>query len=121
MEKIFSKGGERIEMRKAIERYQIWIDLGLDGYDLKKKIWKEIVFKEKEKKKGTWHKLIDLRFPNDEISVLENYMESIIINGSLTILEDEYEQKTIWRRKISTKKHPICITTSIEKTANEDM
>jgi hypothetical protein len=51
MGKIFKKGGERILMRQAIKRYQAWIDLALDGYDLKKKIWKEMIFKEKIEKK----------------------------------------------------------------------
>jgi hypothetical protein len=121
MNKIFSKGGERICLRQAIERYQTWIDLALDGYDLKKKIFKDMAFKEREQKKVVWHKMNDLKFPEDEVPELENHRESITINGSLTIFEDEFEQKTIWRRKIPTKKYPIYIATRIEKTANECM
>jgi hypothetical protein len=65
--------------------------------------------------------MIDLRFSEDEITELENHKESIRINGSLTILEDDYEQKTIWRRKLPTKRKPVYIVTKIEKIANKEM
>jgi hypothetical protein len=38
-----------------------------------------------------------------------------MINGSLTILEVDYEPKTIWRRKAPTQKYPIYVVTKIEK------
>jgi hypothetical protein len=69
----------------------------------------------KERKKEDLHQLKDSEYPKDDIQDLENHKESITINGSLTILEDEFEQKTIWRRKIPTKEHLIYITTRIEK------
>jgi hypothetical protein len=40
-----------MRMRQTIERHQAWIDRALDGYYLKKKIWKDMVFKERKEKK----------------------------------------------------------------------
>jgi hypothetical protein len=48
--------------------------------------------------KKSWHELKQLKFPPDEIPELENHKESLMINGSITIIEDEYEQTTIWKR-----------------------
>jgi hypothetical protein len=62
-----------------------------------------------------------LKFPDEVPLELENHTESIAINGSLTTLEDEYTQTTIWRRIISIKEKPIYITTVIEKLADERM
>jgi hypothetical protein len=62
-----------------------------------------------------------LQFPKDEQLELENYSESVTFNGSLTNLEDEVEQTTIWRKMIPTKEKSIYITTKIEKLANEEM
>jgi hypothetical protein len=45
MEKIFSKGEERIMMREIIEKYQAWIESALDGYDLMKDTWNNIKFR----------------------------------------------------------------------------
>jgi hypothetical protein len=36
METEFSRGDVRILMRQTIEKYQEWLDFGLDGYELKK-------------------------------------------------------------------------------------
>jgi hypothetical protein len=63
----------------------------------------------------------EIRFPKDELPDLEAYSESITLQGSLTILEDDYEQTTIWRRKISTQSKPIYIKTRIEKLADVNM
>jgi hypothetical protein len=57
----------------------------------------------------------------NEIPDMENHKESITINGSLTILDNEYEQNTIWMRTIPTKKQSIYVTTRVEKLANEDI
>jgi hypothetical protein len=47
----------------------------------------------------------ELRFPEKESLELDNQLESVTLNGSLTILEDENEQTTIWRRSIPTKEN----------------
>jgi hypothetical protein len=64
-----------------------------------------------KKEKKNWHKMKVLQFPPDEIFELENYKESFTINESITIIEDEYEQTTIWRRQVPTKKPPIYVVT----------
>jgi hypothetical protein len=106
MGKFFIRAEERIGMRKVIEKYQEWLELAIDGYDLKKETWKNMIFKKEDKKVEDLHKIKTLKFPLDEIPELENHKESITINGSITIIEDEYEQTTIWRRQVPTKKTP---------------
>jgi predicted Fe-S protein YdhL (DUF1289 family) len=68
-----------------------------------------------------WQKMLELRFEEKNPVELENYTESITVNGELTILEDEYIQKTIWRKRIPTQEKPVLVTTVIEKLANEEM
>jgi hypothetical protein len=110
----------KTRMRQTIERFQALLELGINEYELKKESWKNINFDSTQKEVGQWHRMKELKFPEDEIPELEAYNESVTINGSLTILEDEYEQTTIWRRIVPTKK-PIYVTTRIEKVANEGM
>jgi hypothetical protein len=68
-----------------------------------------------------WHKMKEIKFSKDEPPDLEAYSESVTLQGSLTILENDYEQTTIWRRKLPTQEKPIYITTRIEKLADENM
>jgi hypothetical protein len=51
--------------------------------------------------------MMELKLPEDKLLELETYSESVTLNESLTILEDEYEQTTIWRRILPTKENPI--------------
>jgi hypothetical protein len=38
-----------MEMRQGIDKYQAWVDLGLNGYELKKEAWKYMKFKQVQK------------------------------------------------------------------------
>jgi hypothetical protein len=82
----------------------------------------EVRFRYK-RKEGTveWHKLKEIKFEGKDPIEIENYAESITIEKDMTILEDEYIQKTIWKQKIPTQEKPVTITSVIEKLANEGM
>jgi hypothetical protein len=96
--------------------------LTLDGYDLKKDIWKELTFKKKiEEEKEVWPRMKTLIFPSIKTPSFDNHKESLTINENTVTKEDEYEQVTIWKRKIPTKKKPIYVINRVEKIANEDM
>jgi hypothetical protein len=84
--------------------------LTLDGYDLKKDIWKELTFKKKiEEEKKVWSRMKRLIFPPIKIRSFDNHKESLTINESTVTKENEYEQVTIWKRKLPTKKEAnIC-------------
>jgi hypothetical protein len=71
-----------------------------------------------EEEKKDWHETKILKFPLNEIPGLSNHKESLTMNGSIMITEDEYQQITIWKRKVPTKKKPIYIVTKVEKIAN---
>jgi hypothetical protein len=58
-----------------------------------------MIFKKEGRKMEDCHKMKTLQFPPNEIAELENHKKSLTINGSITIIEEEYEQTTIWRRR----------------------
>jgi hypothetical protein len=80
-----------------------------------------MIFKKEDKKWEDWHKMKTRKFPPDEMPELENYKESLTINGSTTIIEEEYEQTMIGRRQIPTKRNPIYVVTKGEKIAHDNM
>jgi hypothetical protein len=50
---IYIEGDEGIGMRIVIEKYQAWIELTLDGYNLKKETWRDMTFTKIEEGKKT--------------------------------------------------------------------
>jgi hypothetical protein len=80
-----------------------------------------MIFKKEDKKVDDWHKMKALKNPPDEIPVLENHKEILTINGSIALIEYEYEheQTTIRRRRVPSKKPSIYVVTKVEKISNE--
>jgi hypothetical protein len=63
MGKIFIKGEERIRMRQIIEKYQTWLELAADGYEIKKETWKILRFEKEDREVKDWHTMKTLEFP----------------------------------------------------------
>jgi hypothetical protein len=74
-----------------------------------------------EIEKEDWYELKNIRYEEREPKELDKYTESISVKGDEIVLEDEYVQRTIWKRKIPTQEKPITMTTVVEKFANEEM
>jgi hypothetical protein len=108
---------ERSKCQEAIEKFKKL----LEGQDNEIWIWKVgLNIEEEKQREWSWLRMKELKFQEEEPPELECHTESITIEGSLTIIEDEYEQITPRKRIIPTSEDPY-ITTKIEKIANEEM